>query len=137
MLPRPLALTLALCLLAQSEAPNPPREKPVDQMPPPATAPRAIEVTQERIGEVALSPDGRTIAFAAYDADDRAHIYLVAADGGAANALTSGACNDISPKFSPDGGQIAFVSDRTGNAEIHTVAVTGGMPRQVTNDPGQ
>ncbi len=37
-----------------------------------------------------------------------------------------------SPTFSPDGRQLAFVSDLTGVPQIWTVPVKGGWPRQVT-----
>ena len=41
-----------------------------------------------------------------------------------------GAC--WSPSFSPDGKQIAFVSDLTGIPQIWTVSASGGWPTQVT-----
>ena len=41
-----------------------------------------------------------------------------------------GAC--WSPSFSPDGKQIAFVSDLTGIPQIWTVSSNGGWPTQVT-----
>ena len=41
-----------------------------------------------------------------------------------------GSC--YSPTFSPDGKQIAFVSDMTGVPQVWTVGVEGGWPRQVT-----
>src|SRR5213593_3603178 len=118
MLPRHIALAVALCLLPQADAPTTPRVKQVIQTPPPAAPPRALDLPQEQIGAVSLSPDGRMLAFAEYDAEERAHIYVVPSDGGLPLQITSGGCNDISPRFSPDGQQVAFVSDRTGNADL-------------------
>jgi Tol biopolymer transport system component len=41
-----------------------------------------------------------------------------------------GACT--TPSFSPDGSQIAFVSDMSGSPQVWTVPVDGGWPRRVT-----
>lgn len=49
---------------------------------------------------------------------------------------TTGASN-YQPAWSPDGTQIAFVSNRDGNAEIYVVAVSGGALRRLTNDPAE
>lgn len=46
-------------------------------------------------------------------------------------ALTSGSGIDEWPVFSPDGSQVAFVSDRNGQRGIWTVAADGGTPRFV------
>ncbi|HKH45448.1 MAG TPA: hypothetical protein VKM72_12350 [Thermoanaerobaculia bacterium] len=61
-----------------------------------------------------LSPDGKWIVF-----DLLGHIYRLSVQGsagGEAECLTqaSGVALNIHPRFSPDGGRIAFVSDRGG-----------------------
>ena len=40
------------------------------------------------------------------------------------------------PVWSPDGREIAFISDRSGNRDIWTIPAEGGEPRQITFDPG-
>ena len=76
----------------------------------------------------AISPDGRTIAFA-WQGD----VWTAAAEGGTATRLTLHPANDSSPFFSPDGRTIAFSSSRSGSSQIHVVPVAGGMPRQVSH----
>ena len=67
-------------------------------------------------GDPRISPDGRTVAFTVtrvdQDANDyRSAIYLAATDRSTApRRLTSGEKRDGSPRWSPDGSELAFVS---------------------------
>lgn len=75
-----------------------------------------------------LSPDGATLAFSW-----AGEIWTVPSEGGLARPLTRHAARDTSPKFSPDGKEIAFVSDREGSPQVFTMPSDGaGVPRQVT-----
>jgi len=56
-----------------------------------------------------VHPDGKSIVF-----DLLGDLYLMPISGGNAQQLTSGAAYDIQPRFSPDGKQILFTSDRGG-----------------------
>jgi dipeptidyl aminopeptidase/acylaminoacyl peptidase len=68
--------------------------------------------------EPRLSPDGRLVAFTVQTVAPRRDgyrraIWLVPSDGSAApRQLTIGARSDRSPRFSPDGRTLAFLSDR-------------------------
>ena len=75
----------------------------------------------------ALSPDGKTVAFA-YDRD----VWTVPVEGGVATRLTVHPGNDGSPAFSPDGERIAFTSDRPGHRQVFVEELDGGTPKQVT-----
>lgn len=75
----------------------------------------------------ALSPDGKTVAF-----DWNNDIWSVPTTGGVARMLTSSPTKETSPKFSPDGKKIAFVSDRTGSAQVFIMPANGGVPVQAT-----
>lgn len=55
-------------------------------------------------------------------------------DGGEAMRLTVHPAADSRPFFSPDGLEIAFMSERSGTTQMHVVPTTGGKPRQVTRD---
>lgn len=65
------------------------------------------EVTQPGI---AAAPDGRTIVFSLLG-----HLFRLPAEGGAAEQLTFGFSYDSQPAVSPEGGRVAFVSDRDGS----------------------
>jgi TolB protein len=60
-------------------------------------------------------------------------IYLMNTDGSEIRRLTFHPDNDRSPSFSPDGGQILFVSDRDGNDEIYLTNADGSEPRNLTH----
>ena len=76
-----------------------------------------------------LSPDGSRIAFAW-----RGDVWTSSIDGGQARRLTFNAASDRSPRFSPDGSEIAFLSDRDGaRAQIWVIPSEGGSPRRITH----
>ena len=75
--------------------------------------------------------------------DDRhSHLYVVSARGGDARKITSGATDDDSPRWSPKGDAIAFVSnhntdpDATDDTDIYVVAPKGGPARKLVGTPG-
>jgi Tol biopolymer transport system component len=62
------------------------------------------------------------------------NISLVDADTGFARPLLSSETSgNIDPAWSPDGSMLAFVSNRSGTAEIWVVNADGSNPRQLTN----
>lgn len=75
----------------------------------------------------AVSPDGNQVAFSW-----RGDIWLVATAGGTARQLTTHSADDTQPVFSPDGGRIAFISNRTGSNQVYVMSVSGGEPTQLT-----
>lgn len=91
----------------------------------------SFETTEGTQVNVDVSPDGETILF-----DLLGDIYTVPRSGGTATRLTSGMALDLQPVFSPDGGRILFVSDRSGNENLWTMDADGSNLRAVTTDRG-
>ncbi|WCJ59263.1 PDZ domain-containing protein [Fontisphaera persica] len=60
-------------------------------------------------------------------------IWLAPKSGGVAVKLSSPPGEEMFPKFSPDGTQIAFSANYDGNTDIYIVPVTGGLPRRLTH----
>jgi dipeptidyl aminopeptidase/acylaminoacyl peptidase len=86
-----------------------------------------------RVGDPQLSPDGKWIAYTISDLNMPAnrrttHIYLVPIEGGEPRALTSGDKSSSSPRWSPDGKRLAFLT----GGQIWTMDVAGGDKKQVT-----
>lgn len=94
------------------------------------------------VGEASWSPDGTSIAFSSgaaglsgplgvihYPSD----IYVAEADGTGARRLTFGGGLNGSPKWSPDGTRIVFVSDRRGPYEVWVMAADGSGQRPLTS----
>ena len=102
-----------------------------------------------------LSPDGRWVAFTvqrpSQKRDGYRHaIWLVPADGSAPpRQVTIGAKHDRHPRFSPDGTQLAFLSDRRtlvedepgasedreDGVQVYVLPIDGGEARRVTDLP--
>jgi dipeptidyl aminopeptidase/acylaminoacyl peptidase len=70
------------------------------------------------------------------------HIYTIDISTKTLKQITSGTQDDSWPRWSPDGKQILFVSNRTGNqdanrnTDILTVSSDGGDPKKLTSNPG-
>ena len=79
----------------------------------------------KEITELAISPDGSRVVYVEKQIDrgqDRSfgNLWLVSAEGsGEPRRLTRGLWNDRCPMWSPDGKQVAFLSDRADEAEIY------------------
>lgn len=83
-----------------------------------------------------LSPDGTAVAYVLSAVDDthayRTHLFVRSLAEKAAIQLTEGAVRDSSPRWSPDGSQLCFVSKRSGKSQIWLIGAKGGKPRQLT-----
>lgn len=70
---------------------------------------------------------GDLITFVA--ADD---VWLAPADGGRAWRLTSGSVPVRSPRISPDGTHVAFISSQDGHQEVYAASIESGHVRRLT-----
>ena len=95
----------------------------------------------DRIGSLALSPDGRWAAVVVTDYDvekneGQGDIWLVAVDGSGIRRFTTGPTTEGSPAWSPDGSMLAFTAKREGEkSQLHVIPLDGGEARAVTEMP--
>jgi len=78
---------------------------------------------------VDVSADGRTLVF-----DLLGDVYVLPIEGGEATPILTGAAWEWQPRFSPDGGRIAFVSDRGGADNVWVCDRDGKNARAVTKE---
>jgi Tol biopolymer transport system component len=69
----------------------------------------------------------------------RSELYVMAANGTMARPLrpAPAAASDWEPTWSPDGTELAFVSDRGGNPDIYIMRVDGTQVRRLTRSQGR
>ena len=128
-----LALLAALPLLPQTASENKDEKKDEKKWdvnnPPGPTDELRIQTTKGTWMSVDVSPDGKEIVF-----DLLGDIYSIPITGGKAKALAQGMVWDMQPRFSPDGKQIAFTSDRGGGDNIWVMNQDGSNPKQITKE---
>ena len=95
-----------------------------------ATAMTAQE-TPKWLRKSAISPDGTKVAFC-YKGD----IFTVDVNGGRALQITTNQAYDSDPLWTPDGKRIVFSSYRAGSKDIFITSAEGGVPRRLTDYPG-
>ena len=95
------------------------------------------------VGDPRISPDGRRVAYVVNRIDGEANGYRAAIWVGPLDGseqprqFTSGERSDHSPRWSPDGHWLAFVSNRDGEEkdahdELYVLPADGGEPRLLT-----
>ncbi len=82
-----------------------------------------------------VSRDGKMIVFASTQHRPTSDIYVKAVNGRTVTQLTADPANDVMPAISPDGGRIAFASNRGGNWDIFVMSSSGGQALQLSSDP--
>src|SRR3977135_1989179 len=85
-----------------------------------------------RVSDPQLSPKGDLVAFTITDVDKTANksttqIYVVPLSGGEMRQLTNDEHSSASPRWSPDGDKLAFISARDGDDQIWTMDGSGGV----------
>jgi tricorn protease len=107
-----------------------------------AAAPIALDIaaeTQENTSEVrtfnsevddyALDPSGRRIVLSIHG-----EIFTAPVEEGDLTQVTDGPARDQSPVYSPDGKQVAYVSDKSGREEIYLTSPDGTGEHQKITD---
>jgi Tol biopolymer transport system component len=127
-------MRLALALLAalvpaalQAKKPEEPKQWDVQTAMPGKTVKFTVE--EGTWLNLDVSPDGRTIVF-----DLLGDLYTMPVEGGKAKRISGGPAWEVQPRFSPDGREIAFSSDRGGGHNLWRMPVKGGEPKAVTKE---
>ena len=91
-----------------------------------------------RVGDSQVSPKGDLVAFTITDMSVAANkgttqIYVVPLSGGEVRQLTNDEHSSASPRWSPDGEKLAFISARDGEDQIWTIDVSSGALKKITS----
>jgi len=111
--------------------------------------PKKRSITPEDLYEISLildsqiSPDGSQIVYCVQRAVKKkekkySNLWMIPAAGGSPSQFTSGDQSDTRPRWSPDGTQIAFLSNRIDEkqAQLFIIPVSGGEARKLTDLKG-
>jgi dipeptidyl aminopeptidase/acylaminoacyl peptidase len=98
----------------------------------------------KNVADAQISPDGELVAFVVGDAFivdtkyPRSSVWVVPTRGGEARQFTAGPRADTTPRWSPDGQTLAFLSDRLveGQRQIYLMPRSGGEAVQLTRVEG-
>jgi dipeptidyl aminopeptidase/acylaminoacyl peptidase len=85
-----------------------------------------------------ISPDGRKIVYVRRFADPMtdkrySNLWIINSDGTDHRPLTTGNRSDASPRWSPDGTRIAYLSDVDGKQQIYVRWMDSGQTARITN----
>lgn len=90
-------------------------------------------------GDCQISPDGGRVAYVLQEIDREKNEYRssiwMAREGRAPSPFTGGT-KESSPRWSPDGSMLAFLSNRSGSSQIWLLSMEGGEARQLTRVKG-
>jgi dipeptidyl aminopeptidase/acylaminoacyl peptidase len=92
------------------------------------------------VSDPQVSPDGKSVVYVVTELDratdkSNSDLWLVPTVGGEPRRLTTAPGTDSHPRWSPDGTQIAFASDRGGSPQVWLLPVAGGEARALTSLP--
>lgn len=94
--------------------------------------------SMKRLSEMQLSPNGKWIIYtiatpSIQDNKITRDIWATSVDGKYTKQITEDEGNEMSPIFSPDGKQIAFLSNKYGTYQVFIQDFPMGKPKQLTN----
>ena len=89
----------------------------------------SIDTNETTWSSLDITPDGKTIVF-----DMLGDLYTVPLAGGKATSLTQDFAWNIHPAVSPDGKQLAFISDRGGISSLWLMDIDGANLKQLSTE---
>src|SRR6476660_6352854 len=116
---------------ASNESPLKPTQLPANRF-------RPIDMFDlETATDPQISPDGAKVVFVRNFNDimkdrKRSNLWIINSEGSDLRPLTSGNENDNSPRWSPDGKRLLYVSTGDGSAQIYVRWMDSGQIAQVT-----
>lgn len=105
---------------------------------------RAITVEDylalKNVGDPQVSPDGQWVVYTVgtislQDNKSTSRLWLANVALGTTKELSQGAGSDRSPRWSPDGRTIAFISGREHGPQVWVMPAAGGAPRRASDLP--
>ncbi len=79
-----------------------------------------------------FSPDGRRIVYSSYLGRNSLQLWLMPGSGGEPFPLSYGDWDETGPRWSPDGRQIASISNRGGDTQLRLLRIPGGDSRELS-----
>jgi len=94
----------------------------------------------KNVGDPQISPDGKWVVYTVgtvslQDNKSVSRLWMASTATGATHELSVGVGSDRSPRWSPDGQTIAFLSGREHGPQIWVMPAAGGTPRRVSELP--
>src|SRR6266851_5394129 len=110
------------------------------QEPPKARSPKLLtpeaSLNLRSISDLQFSPDGNRLAFVVTEpakGEGRArHIWIYEKQSGSIRQVTYSAKSESNPRWSPDGKQLAFLSDRDEQQQVYAMRADGGEASALT-----
>ena len=129
---------------AQARPPSVQAAAAVQPAPPPEALTRLAPMdvfALQYAADPQIAPDGRRIVYVRQQADvmtDKrvSNLWLIDVDGKVDRALTTGSFSDSSPRWSPDGTRLAYISDRDGKPQIYVRWMDTGETAKLTSLQG-
>ena len=131
-----ISLFCSVGLYAQAQTPSP---APTPSATPTATpvqlTPAQVLLSQRTISDLRFSPDGHFVAFVLAEpvkgTTRSRHIWLLDVKTKEVRQFTNSSKNEDTPRWSPDGKRLAFISNRDDGRQIYAIPMNGGEAKRL------